>query len=223
MVIKREDWVGRVFGRLTVTDVFKIPGAGSVVECQCECGVITTVKNHNLVRGSTASCGCLALETRRTHMKTHSRVYVIWKGMKSRCRPESRNAPNYFNRGITVDPRWEVFENFYEDMGDPPDGWTLERKDNNKGYSKINCKWATYEENLSNRRNNNLITAFGKTQTLTRWAREAKMPVTTLKNRLYRAKMNPEDALRAPLFAKQRKLTAYLCSLDVSSLDLGGG
>lgn len=208
MVIKREDWIGRKFGRLTATDVVRHEGAGSVIECQCECGVIILAKTGNLNKGSTSSCGCLALERRSTHKKTNSRVYVIWRGMKSRCRPNSRNAPNYFNRGITVCERWQAFENFYEDMGDPPEGLTLERKDNNKGYSKDNCKWATYEEQLSNTRNNNLITAFGKTQTLTRWAREAKMPVTTLKNRLYRAKMSPEQALRAPIYAKQRNLTA---------------
>jgi hypothetical protein len=204
MVLKREDWVGRKFGRLTVVDIKRFEGAGSVLECQCECGVIINARSGNLNGGSTASCGCLALEARSTHRMTSSRVYVIWRGMKSRCRPNSRHAPNYYNRGITVCKRWRIFENFYEDMGDPPDNYTLERIDNNKGYSPDNCKWATYEENLSNRRNNNLITVFGKTQTLTRWAREAKLPVSTLKNRLYRAKMRPEDALIAPLYAQQR-------------------
>lgn len=208
MVLKREDWIGAVFGRLTVKDVLRLEGGGSVLRCQCTCGTLISAKLYNLKRGSTGSCGCLAKERRSTHGLSGTKAYEIWRGMKSRCTPDSRHAVNYHNRGIRVCKRWEKFENFYEDMGDPPDGLTLERKDNNKGYDKNNCKWATYEENLSNTRNNKLITAFGKTQTLTRWAREAKMPVSTLKNRLYRAKMTPEAALRAPLFAKQRNLTA---------------
>src|ERR1700744_3949964 len=124
MVLKREDWVGRRFGRLVVTEVRRFEGAGSVLECQCDCGVIINAKSGNLNKGSTASCGCLALERRQTHKKTDSRVYVIWRGMKSRCRPNSRHAFNYYNRGITVCDRWQRFENFYADMGDPPDGLT---------------------------------------------------------------------------------------------------
>src|SRR4051812_22841505 len=108
MVIKREDWIGRVFGRLEVIGTRRVPSAGTLIECLCECGVLVDVRGYNLVRGSTTSCGCRALEVRQTHKKTHSRVYVIWKGTKSRCRPNSRNAPNYFNRGITVCDRWEV-------------------------------------------------------------------------------------------------------------------
>src|SRR6266852_310292 len=204
VVLKRSVWIGREFSRLRVIDVKRYEGAGSVLECQCECGVITLVRSYNLIKGTTTSCGCAALEARTTHGKTDSRVYVIWRGMKSRCRPNSRNHANYFDRGIKGCKRWKKFENFYKDMGDPPDSLTLERKDNDKGYSFDNCKWATYTEQLNNRRNNHVITAFGKTQNLTQWCTEYNLPITTLKNRLYRAKMKPEDALRASLYQKQR-------------------
>ena len=140
------------------------------------------------------------------HGMAHSRVNHIWRQMRYRC--SSPNAPEYKNyggRGIVVCERWGSFANFYADMGDPPtDKHTLERKDNNKGYGPDNCKWATYKEQLNNRRDNNLVAAYGRTQTVTQWAEEYNLPVTTLRNRLFRAKMPPEEALSAPLYAQQR-------------------
>lgn len=205
MVLKRNDWVGRTFGRLTVIDLKRYEGAGSVLECQCECGVITLVKANNLKRGTT-SCGCLALEVRTTHGKTGSKVYTAWKAMKYRCtNTNAHEYHNYGGRGITVCDSWlESFENFYADMGDPAKGLTLERVDNDKGYSKENCIWDTYEAQENNKSTTLLLTAFGKTQSLTQWSKEYNLPFSTLKNRLYRAYMKPEDALTAPLYRQQR-------------------
>jgi hypothetical protein len=74
--------------------------------------------------------------------------------MKTRCKGlgNIKNKKNYLNQGISYDPRWEKFENFLEDMGERPDNKTLERVDNTKGYSKSNCKWATYSEQNANKR-----------------------------------------------------------------------
>jgi hypothetical protein len=80
-------------------------------------------------------------------------IYVRWACMMDRCyRPNNAQWKDYGGRGITVDPRWHVFENFYADMGDPPDGLTLDRKDNDLGYSKSNCRWATRSEQNKNKR-----------------------------------------------------------------------
>jgi len=128
--------------------------------------------------------------------------------MKYRC--TSPNAPEYKNygaRGITYDERWESFQNFVADMGIPDDKLTLERKDNNKGYSKENCYWATYKEQQNNRRNNNRLTAFGRTQTLTQWSEETRIPISTLKNRMFRSnkkKMSFEEAIKAGKYDQQR-------------------
>ncbi len=142
-----------------------------------------------------------------SHGMSDTRIYHIWRQMRYRC--SSPNAPEYKNyggRGITVHERWQSFECFYDDMGDPPtEKHTLERVDNSKGYGPDNCKWATYKEQLNNRRDSNRVTAFGRTQTMTQWAEEFHLPVTTLRNRINRAKMSPEDALDASLYAQQRK------------------
>jgi len=195
MVIKASDLVGKRFGSLLVVGVTRIPAAGSIIDCLCDCGQRMSARKGNLTRGSTTSCGCVWRSKITTHGKTKSRVYVAWKAMHSRCKPAARDAHNYAQRGIVVCKRWSKFENFLKDMGDPPEGMTLERINNDKGYFPSNCKWASYKEQLNNRRVNNLVTAFGKTQSITLWAEEYKLPVSTLRNRLFRAGMHPEDAL----------------------------
>lgn len=81
--------------------------------------------------------------------------YRAWANMKGRClNREHPEYKNYGGRGISVDIRWYVFENFLNDMGKCPPGLTLERKDNSDWYSKENCKWATMKEQQNNKRNN---------------------------------------------------------------------
>jgi len=88
-----------------------------------------------------------------THGRSSERVYKVWFAMKDRCRnPANSQWKNYGGRGINYDPRWEKFENFIADMGERPAGMTLERTDNNKGYCKANCVWATPQQNSSNKR-----------------------------------------------------------------------
>ncbi len=206
-MLKAQDWIGRKFGRLTVIGLERITGAGTVLVCECSCGSIIRCKNHNLVSGGTTSCGCLWKEKITTHGMTKTRVYSIWRAMKNRCyAPNTYYYKNYGGRGIKVCDRWlESFENFLFDMGEPPENQTIDRIDNNGNYEPSNCRWATYEQQLNNTRSNRMVTAFGKTQSLTLWSRELGIPVPTLRNRLYRAKMATEVALKAPLYAQQRR------------------
>ncbi len=105
--------------------------------------------------------------------------------MKKRCLLQTHDSyKNYGGRGITVCERWMKFENFYKDMGDPPERMTLERKNNNKGYSKRNCKWATMKEQSNNTRNNIRITFKNETHTATEWSEKVNLSIQLLLWRL---------------------------------------
>src|SRR5882724_6243125 len=84
------------------------------------------------------------------HGMKGTRVHNVWIAMRYRCNNKNSDIfHHYGGRGIKVCKRWQKFENFYADMGEP-NGLTLERKNNNKGYNKQNCIWATQQEQLRN-------------------------------------------------------------------------
>jgi len=124
----------------------------------------------------------------KTHGMDGTSIYKTWIGLKARCyNKNDKDYKNYGGRGIKVCKRWKnSFENFYNDMGDKPKGMSIDRIDNNGNYEPSNCRWATIEQQNNNKRNNHLLTYNGKTQTITQWSREIKVPVSTLQCRLLR-------------------------------------
>jgi len=119
--------------------------------------------------------------------------------MRQRCEnPNDIAFKNYGGRGIKVSERWQSFDSFFADMGDAPEGCSIDRIDNNGDYSKENCKWSTWFEQHGNKRNSQYLTAFGKSQSLHAWAREYKCNARTLHNRIYRGKVPLEIALTTP-------------------------
>ena len=125
------------------------------------------------------------------------RTNQCWRDMRQRClNPNSHRYYTHGGRGISICTRWESFPNFLEDMGLKPDGFTLERIDNNGGYSPENCKWATPHEQARNRRTNVFICFNGETKTIMDWANELGLSFTAMKKRL--KKWPLEKALTLP-------------------------
>lgn len=104
-----------------------------------------------------------------------ARTHRVWRGIHNRCyNCESKAYPRYGGRGITVSHAWRNFEQFVADMGPAPAGMTLDRRDNNKGYSKANCRWATYTTQNRNRGvYNRKFTLAGETLCASAWADRA--------------------------------------------------
>jgi len=125
----------------------------------------------------------------------HPREYNSFRAMRDRCYREN-NAMYYLygGRGITVCDRWRYdFPQFFVDMGERPEGLTLERVDNEAGYNPENCIWATTTKQMVNRRNTVLITYEGKTRTLKAWGVRFGVNYHTLHTRLRLHNMQPPE------------------------------
>ena len=116
-----------------------------------------------------------------------------------------KDAERYINRGITCCDSWlESFEAFYNDMGPCPDGYSLDRIDNDLGYSPENCRWASQTTQTQNRGEfNKIFTYNGKTMVLKEWAKELGIKYTTLYQRIYRSGLSFEEAIQNDPFKRQ--------------------
>lgn len=117
----------------------------------------------------------------------HKPTYMSWKGAKQRCRDPKHHAyGRYGGRGITFTPRWDRFEDFLADMGERPEGMTLDRKDNDKGYDLENCQWATMAVQARNRVNNIRYEFRGQQLCLSEISELVGIPTVNIRRRLYR-------------------------------------
>jgi hypothetical protein len=182
---------GSIFGR------WRVLGNGDARHywlCKCECGTEKSVYAYSLLRGRSTSCGCFMSEWIASKNYRHgaalagsmrSRTYNIWANVKSRCQnPNHHKYPSYGGRGIEMCQRWQTFENFRADMGEAPDGHSIDRIDNEKGYTPDNCRWAGRIAQANNTRANRFITIDGRTQTLAQWSRESGVQPQTIARRL---------------------------------------
>lgn len=172
---KFEDLTGKVFGRLTVTGMsHRNEETGHYFfNCKCECGNETVVVGHCLKRGGSLSCGCWSSDCRKKHGDAtrqngrphRSKEYSTWQKIKSRClNPDDPCYPNYGGRGITIEAEWiNDFPAFLAHIGRAPTPrHTVDRIDNERGYIKGNLRWASYQEQARNRRNNVFVDFRGK-------------------------------------------------------------
>lgn len=186
--------VGEKYHRLTVkkrlpTDLTRKSCAARFV-CLCECGRKLEVFGDSVGRGLTKSCGCLYKETRGKQAYKHGLckhpLYKRWKSMMERCYVKSQHAyGDYGGRGIFVEKRWHNPVSFYKDniaTFDP--NLELDRIDNNKGYSRKNCRWATRKQQCRNTRKTVYLTKNGVTLPLREWSDTTGIKPTTITSRI---------------------------------------
>lgn len=165
MGVKRKDLVGQRFERWLVVsqgEDYIYPKSGDRSArwiCICDCGKQKLVHGAHLKNGTSQSCGCYNIEQSSTHGLSHTRAYSAWNGMMGRCSPlaADKDRELYFDKGISVCEQWKDVVVFFQDMGECPDGYELERIDGTLGYSPDNCIWAsefTQAQNRSTFKNN---------------------------------------------------------------------
>lgn len=198
---KAIDLSGKRFGRLVV--VSRDPSDSRYWHCVCDCGAPHRVYGYNMTSGKIVSCGCKRREGPRVrHGMCRTRTYGAWSAMKRRSLSKTATRYNdWGGRGITLYKRWHVFDNFLSDMGECPEGYSIERRDNARGYSKENCYWATPVEQARNTRRNVSLTMHGRTQLLCEWADELGLKRTTISQRLVHG-WSVEHALTTPVLRR---------------------
>lgn len=186
-----KDMTGQRFGRLTViARAENNPRGRAMWECLCDCGNKKIILGVTLRNGRSRSCGCFRADCNTERLTQHggasSPEYAIWMGMRQRCsNPSNKEFHNYGGRGIKVCKRWQSFKNFIADMGQRPSrDLSIERINNDKGYSPGNCKWGTTFEQANNTRVNVFFGIDGVEKTVSQWSRISGITPTTIYGRI---------------------------------------
>lgn len=193
------DLTGRVFGRMTVDSFAGVIGEGrsraTVWNCLCDCGQrCPQIRSRCLMSGGTQSCGCLQREAATIHGHAggqhDSSTYMTYRSMIKRVfNPKHRAYKYYGGRGITVCDRWvggTGFQAFLDDMGERPDGTSLDRINVNGNYEPSNCRWATDRQQCRNKRNNKIVEFRGEKMCLTELAEKYGISSNAAQGRLRR-------------------------------------
>ena len=206
------DITGNKYGMLTVTRrVENAPKGVARWECKCECGNTVIVRGGNLKNGAVKSCGCLIdikNKKRSTHNMAGTRLYQIWQNIKSRCYNEKNQMYKaYGARGIKMCDEWySSFDTFakWSLSNGYQDDLTIERIDNDKGYTPENCTWISIEEQANNRRSNIKITHNGETHNLCQWCKIYGKDYRLVYNRIHKNGWSFERAMFEPVHAEKR-------------------
>lgn len=161
-----KDYSGERFGRLVAVALVSRDEIWNdhIWSFRCDCGALFDGRIKSVRSGHTSSCGCLARDVIAARNATHGlsklkpREYRAWKNMRARCRnPSDTDFADYGGRGISIAARWDDFAAFYADMGDCPDGCSIDRIDVNGNYEPSNCRWASAKTQANNKRSNRIV------------------------------------------------------------------
>lgn len=200
-----KDLTGRRFGKLTVikreSDYVSPKGYVAVNWlCKCDCGNLTIIRGCNFKSGASQSCGCekTVHPNRLCHGYKGTRIYEIWKGMRSRCNnPNNKSYQWYGGRGIMVCNDWNEFLKFKEWAlnNGYDESLTIDRIDCNGDYEPSNCRWSDKIIQANNTRNNHLIEYNGETHTMAEWSQLTGIPYHRLKDRINKLGWDVKRAL----------------------------
>lgn len=182
------DLTGRRFGRWTVLKWWPKHSVHPMQwESRCDCGRIFYLNGSKLTAGLTRCCRSCRRVTHGQSGAEATLTYRTWKQMRNRCNnPHNKDYHHYGGRGIKICKAWENYDRFRRDMGERPEGMTLDRIDVNKGYSAGNCRWVTQTAQMRNTRVNRYLLWNGKTKSLAEWCEELKLSYYRVHSRLRR-------------------------------------
>lgn len=169
---------GMKFGRLELVQKTDDKTRNRIWVCKCDCGSVIKVPTSHLSDGHTKSCGCYKNEVIKKHGLSKTRIHNEWIRMRFRCSGKNiEDYPSHSGRGIKVCEEWNDFTIFkdWALSNGYDDSLTIDRIDNDKGYSKDNCRWTTQSEQNRNTRRTIYITHNKETKLLIDWTREKNM------------------------------------------------
>lgn len=175
--MKRLELAGKRYGRLTPLVICGRIGSFAAWKCVCDCGNEVRISSRAIVSGHTKSCGCFRRDFTTAKNLKHGECgtteFRSWASLRQRCtNPNNKKYPIYGGRGIGFCERWDSFANFLADMGKKPSpSHTIDRIDNNLGYSPENCRWATPLQQSRNKQKTRFATIDGVTKTTSEWAK----------------------------------------------------
>ena len=211
------DLTGQKFAMLTAVKPIKQNKIKQVIWLfKCDCGKEKEILGISVTQGNSKSCGCIVYRKGATtsgykHGLSRTSIKRAHESMKSRCyNKNSLLYPNYGGRGITVCDRWlekeNGFLNFLKDMGEHPGKlFSLDRTDNELGYSPENCKWANRKEQNNNTRSTIKVTYKGETRSITQWAEKLDLCASTIRQRYHRKEPLDRVFFKGTLSRKRAK------------------
>lgn len=212
--IKKNDLIGRRFGRLVVINEYDRDKYGKMrYMCICDCGNKKIAGRVDLLSGHTKSCGCYWLESiiasNRKYTKEEKILYDTWKGMRQRCNNKNHKLYHcYGGRGICICEEWNDYLAFYHwaiENGYEK-GKQIDRIDNDGNYEPSNCRWVTQLENANNKSINTYYVIDGVRHTFAEWCRIYGINYYTADGRVRRMGWDIEKALTTPLLRKGRNI-----------------